>query len=1436
MLLKEIPVGSLVKDPTTKYNGKPIVWRVVGQNINGYPVNSTTLMSNNILEVNGYDAKEPSNSDSGRKTSGNNRWSQSNIRQWLNSDKVSPWYSPSHSTDMPPTGFPNGNSYDIKNGFLNSFGSDFKDRILKTTLKNVLADTDGGGLENTTDSVFLFSMTELGLQGSIGKEGTIITHLSNSGNRRLKPTEEAVNNSVYKHVSLNKDSNFYFWLRTAYPDYGHINYRITMDGTFSQSISNNDAIGIAPALNLDGESIISRQDDDGTYILSFSSVGPADLSSVTFTLKDTVSNKSITTNTKFSSSVKLDWNDNTSNIKFTAKLKKDGSSLNYSEGTELKEYGNYTLVITATDLNFPENKRDSNEFSFSILPPKKDMDNISFVIKDLLSNGNITNNSTFTGEVKPAWEKLQDINYTLTYSLDNQSKGNFLENTIYNIAGVYNVTYVLTDKYYEDNQKSGTVKFTLLNAPVDWNKNALKVRDALTGKPITINSTFEGMVKPAWDKNPNVNYNYTLAFQGSLISYNEGMTLTSVGKYVIKFLLVDKYYPDNSYNEEIPFEVLQPNTDLNNFEPDFVNIANDDEEIISEGEIFKALPVKPYWMELPEDIEIQGYSLTKDGSPLAFTAGSDTFTDEGKYTISLDVINAKGDNRIYDRNFVITLEKIDLDNKIEVYNDLDESTIDEGRIFQEEVVVPTWDDPEDIDVYYTMYQDGEEIEFIKGVTVLTDNADYQIKFILEEFDNTSNSKEETLNFRITDKQIKMTDINVVIVNNVTGQPIQDNDIFKGIAVKPYWFMGALPESLDYESWITFNGSRREYEQGDEDDILTEVGSYVLEVKFIDSNFPENFKIVTRSFSIIAPTKDMSNIQVIIKNKLTDTDIEQGQVFRGDNAAVQPTWTEFQGLKYTYNLTFKSEKVNDYVKGNILRNKGNYIIYVKAEDPNYPENSVESSIAFSIQDSLNNDPDSNDLNDAYLNGLPFELGTTITKTGDYNLMVARRKKSNFKISFGEVNFKIVNPNEDLLPIILVEPDTIPSIKDMVTIVYPDYANQLEYKIGSGEWTAYDEPFEVTDNTTVYARYLDPLDYFVSNSRDITNIDKMPPDPPIILGFKEGIDTYYAVSPVVEYIYGNEYTATLDGKDYILGTPIYNEKEEIREYTLIVTAKKKLNGLTATTIKKFKLDSIPPKAPKIIGVDPDVIQESARPDVLDEELEYEVTQEFRLNGKKSNRGLLIDYPGSYQFSATNIKKVNGLRATSVVSFTIINKIPEPIGPQRLSIEPLTEVNKIKAVDGEMVVDLDSGHFSIYDDGYLISKTRELEELLALLNKVIKKIDIDLQSNRNKIESLFKLRDSLKKHLDILKKRNIEISSDINKMDSILNYLNFIDLTFLESMRDKLSEIYSLTQSNRITIEDLSVKLTGKIEQALIMMNGLQENSSLIGEIIWLKNNQR
>ena len=157
----------------------PIVFEVVGVNhhtTSEHP-QTITLMTKNIIRKAAFDAAEPNNTNSYRKNGGNNRWSVSNIRQWLNSDgAANSWFTAQHDYDAPPTSsnVPHAEAaYADAPGFLAGFSEDVRQHFTDITNTTALHSVDGGGTETTVDKVFLPSYTEMGLATGEGNHLSI---------------------------------------------------------------------------------------------------------------------------------------------------------------------------------------------------------------------------------------------------------------------------------------------------------------------------------------------------------------------------------------------------------------------------------------------------------------------------------------------------------------------------------------------------------------------------------------------------------------------------------------------------------------------------------------------------------------------------------------------------------------------------------------------------------------------------------------------------------------------------------------------------------------------------------------------------------------------------------------------------------------------------------------------------------------------------------------------------------------------------------------------------------------------------------------------------------------------------------------------------------------------------------------------------------------
>ena len=153
---------------------------------------------------------------------GNHRWSQSNLRTWLNSDSpAGQWFTPMNPWDRPP-------DYASYPGFLYGFSSDFKD-ILAYSENKTLLDTVSGftdTYEITQDKIFLPGLEQINyVPDTFDIEGEPWQYY-----QQLAEEEGIIgrffgSNAVLKIFNLNATTTAgYSWLRSPYRSnyYGYV--------------------------------------------------------------------------------------------------------------------------------------------------------------------------------------------------------------------------------------------------------------------------------------------------------------------------------------------------------------------------------------------------------------------------------------------------------------------------------------------------------------------------------------------------------------------------------------------------------------------------------------------------------------------------------------------------------------------------------------------------------------------------------------------------------------------------------------------------------------------------------------------------------------------------------------------------------------------------------------------------------------------------------------------------------------------------------------------------------------------------------------------------------------------------------------------------------------------------------------------------------------
>lgn len=290
--LSNLAVGSKVKFGKYQVNteeAQPIIWTIVAKNhvsTPAYPSNSVTLHAAEILDLRCFDAKEPSNSNSNRQNYGNNRYSVSNLDQWLNKDAAGgAWYSAAHSADHSPDttagtgGY--GTQYAARPSFLNGFTDDEKAAILSTTIRVVKPSIDGGSYEDVVRKVFLPSTTEVGLsnENSIA-EGAAWGYYTSDTARIGYVTQQCFSNTPSSSKPSSKTTAWYWWLRTPIYSRAYDARLVHSNRSLNGLSACYGRSGVRPALNLSSSLLVSdTTDSDGCYTVMFAGtiIAPATL-------------------------------------------------------------------------------------------------------------------------------------------------------------------------------------------------------------------------------------------------------------------------------------------------------------------------------------------------------------------------------------------------------------------------------------------------------------------------------------------------------------------------------------------------------------------------------------------------------------------------------------------------------------------------------------------------------------------------------------------------------------------------------------------------------------------------------------------------------------------------------------------------------------------------------------------------------------------------------------------------------------------------------------------------------------------------------------------------------------------------------------------------------------------------------------------------------
>ena len=269
--LSSLPIGAKIKVPHSVMGN--VIFLKADQNHTGYPENSTTLITDELILLRAFDAKEPNNTNADRQAKGNNRYSVSNIDHWLNSTaSAGQWYSPQHATDQSPnsTSVVSRNPYDTDAGFLNGFDARFIAAMQDTTIKvarNTI--TDGGGYDTLTRKVFLPSLAELFNQAENSiMEGSLLQYFQANTKIAKISTYAAEDNNNKGSSSVTAGTANWYWMRTPNSSNSYGVRDVDSGGSLHDGFARRGGVGVRPLCNLNSETPVSDQpDSDGYYTL-----------------------------------------------------------------------------------------------------------------------------------------------------------------------------------------------------------------------------------------------------------------------------------------------------------------------------------------------------------------------------------------------------------------------------------------------------------------------------------------------------------------------------------------------------------------------------------------------------------------------------------------------------------------------------------------------------------------------------------------------------------------------------------------------------------------------------------------------------------------------------------------------------------------------------------------------------------------------------------------------------------------------------------------------------------------------------------------------------------------------------------------------------------------------------------------------------------------
>lgn len=268
-VLGDLPIGSKVKIPHTEMGD--IVFVVADRGIYG---DTTTFISDSLVCLRPFDARELDSTNSYHSADGDTRYCYSNLDLWLNSSAgAGEWYVSRHTDDhAPDVDTVSRNPYADDTGFLYGFSSSFVKSLVETSITVNVPVGYGGGYEVITRKIFLPSRMEIYGEDELGiSEGVQLSYFAVGNVKQAKVSLYAsLDNDNKGSSSVMAGSYRYFWLRTAKGDSYYYCRLVGANGELVNNTPKAGDGGVRPMFNLSNDiSVSAFPDNDGCYTLDF---------------------------------------------------------------------------------------------------------------------------------------------------------------------------------------------------------------------------------------------------------------------------------------------------------------------------------------------------------------------------------------------------------------------------------------------------------------------------------------------------------------------------------------------------------------------------------------------------------------------------------------------------------------------------------------------------------------------------------------------------------------------------------------------------------------------------------------------------------------------------------------------------------------------------------------------------------------------------------------------------------------------------------------------------------------------------------------------------------------------------------------------------------------------------------------------------------------